>query len=234
MATEAANDPPLVDLRHHGYARTWPQLSNQLIEMRLSVEDLKRAQAAYGLSVELFGMLVRANEAPFLSHTVGTASILAVHGAPTNLVCGGLLHAAFTQGRYATALDKPLERSYRVAIAQRIGPEIEFLVRNYRRYRPADMPVPADAGAYDEEHASVLLIRAANHLEEHLDCGLIYANKIQKQGAEVMQHARVLLPALGYHRLLAELEAAERLMAEMTAPSEELRASGTESRSVAR
>lgn len=233
MANDTVTDPPLTDLRRHGYARTWPQLSNQLIAMLLPVDEIKKIHAAYALSIDLFGSMVRANEAPFLSHTVGTASILAVHGAPTNIVCGGLLHAAYTHGSYATPPDKPLNKPHRLAIAQATSPEVELLARNYRRYRPSEMPVPADAGSYDEGHASVLLIRAANHLEEYLDCGLIYANKAQKQGQEVMQHARVLLPALGYHRLLAEMEAAERLMADMN-PADKIHASNeTGSRRVA-
>jgi (p)ppGpp synthase/HD superfamily hydrolase len=233
MANDTVIDPPLTDLRRHGYARTWPQLSNQLIAMLLPVDEIKKIHAAYSLSVDLFGSMVRANEAPFLSHTVGTASILAVHGAPTNIVCGGLLHAAYTHGTYETPPDRPLNKQHRVAIAQAVSPEVELLARNYRRYRPAELPVPADAGAYDEDHASVLLIRAANHLEEYLDCGLIYANKTQKQGQEVMQHSRVLLPALGYHRLLAEMEAAEKLMADM-GPSDRIQVSaGSASRRVA-
>ncbi len=233
MANETAMDPPLTDLRRHGYARTWPQLSNQLIAMRLPVEEIKRVHASYTLSIDLFGSMVRANEAPFLAHTVGTASILAVHGAPTTIVCGGLIHAAFTHGTYATPPDKPLIKANRVAVANRVGPEVEVLARNYRRYRPAEMPVPADAGGYDEDHASVLLIRAANHLEEYLDCGLIYTNKVQSQGQEVMQHSRLLLPALGYDRLLAEMEAAERLMAEMTAPEQLPTSAATVSRKIA-
>ena len=233
MANDTVSDPPLTDLRRHGYARTWPQLSNQLIAMLLPVDEIKKIHAAYALSIDLFGSMVRANEAPFLSHTVGTASILAVHGAPTKIVCGGLLHAAYTHGTYATPPDKPLNKQNRVAIAQVVSPEVELLARNYRRYRPSEMPVPADASAYDEERASVLLIRAANHLEEYLDCGLIYANKTQKQGQEVMQHSRVLLPAIGYHKLLAEMEAAEKLMAEL-GPADKIHASNaTASRRVA-
>lgn len=232
-AHDSTMDPPLTDLRRHGYARTWPQLSNQLIAMLLPVDEIKRVHAAYALSIDLFGAMVRPNEAPFLTHTVGTASVLAVHGAPTTVVCGGLVHAAYTHGTYATPPDKPLSKQHRVAVAQRVSPEVEVLARNYRRYRPAEMEVPADAGGYDEDHASVLLIRAANHLEEHLDCGLIYANKVQKQGQDVMQHSRVLLPALGYHRLLAEMEAAERLMAEMTAPEQLQASAATVSRKIA-
>jgi len=157
---------------------------------------------------------VRANEAPFLSHTVGTASILAFHGAPPQIVCGGLLHAAYTHGQFATPLDKPLMRAHRLSLARQIGSETEQLVRNYRRYRPELIPLPNSAAGYEEEHAAVLLIRAANHLEEHLDFGLLYANKVQKQAEDVMQHARLLLPSLGYDRFLAELETAERLMSE--------------------
>jgi hypothetical protein len=227
-------DPPLTDLRYHNYARVWPQLSNQLIALRWSVEDLKLAQAAYALSVELFGTMVRANEAPFLSHTVGTGSILAVHGAPPTIVCGGLLHAGYTHGLYGTPPNKPLDRAHRVALAQRVSPEVELIVRNCRRYRPADMPVPGDASGYDQDHAAVLLVRAANHLEEHLDCGLVYANKMQKQGNEVMQHARVLLPSLGYHRLLADLESAERLMADIKPAPTELTPTQIKPRSASR
>lgn len=233
ISSDDRADTPLTDLRHHGYARIWPQLSNQLIALRWPVEDLKLVQAAYALAVDMFGTMVRANETPFLAHIVGTASILAVHGAPPPIVCGGLLHAGYTHGPYETPPDKPLDRAHRLVVAQRVNPVVELIVRNYRRYRPTDTPVPADAGGYDEDHAAVLLIRAANHLEEHLDCGLIYANKVQKQGGEVMQHARVLLPSLGYHRLLADLEAAERLMAELNPAKSDLASQHRISRSVA-
>jgi hypothetical protein len=96
------------------------------------------------------------------------------------------------------------------------------------------MPVPDDANGYDQDHAAVLLVRAANHLEEHLDCGLVYANKMQKQGDEVMQHARILLPSLGYHRLLADLESAERLMADINPAPTEVTSKQIKSRSVSR
>jgi hypothetical protein len=55
------------------------------------------------------------------------------------------------------------------------------------------------------------LIRAANHLEELLDFGHSFVSRVQMRGQAVLVHARLLLPALGYDRLLAEIEAAEQL-----------------------
>ncbi|MEX0810321.1 MAG: DUF6817 domain-containing protein [Dongiaceae bacterium] len=208
---ESETTPPLTDLRQHGYARIWPQLVNQLIALGWSEADMEQAGVKFRFSLTLFGSLYRANGAPFVTHTIGAASILAIHGAPPTLVQGALLHAAYTHGRLAKAPREPLDPAHRNLVTRQVGPVIEELVRNYRRYPPSMVPIPDSVDAYEEEVAAVLLIRAANHLEEQLDFGLAYANKVQKRGTAVLGHAQLLLPALGYDRLLAEIEAAEQL-----------------------
>ncbi|MEX2201654.1 MAG: DUF6817 domain-containing protein [Dongiaceae bacterium] len=203
--------PPLSDLRQHGYARIWPQLANQLIVLGWSEQDMVETGAAFRLSLTLFGSLYRANGAPFVTHTIGTASILAIHGAPKSLVQGALLHAAYTHGKLATPLRATLNAEHRKLVSRQVGSGVEEIARNYRRHPPSLVPVPEKADAYEEDVAAVILVRAANHLEEMLDFGLSYVRKVQKRAAAVLGHARLLLPALGYDRLLAEIEAAERL-----------------------
>jgi (p)ppGpp synthase/HD superfamily hydrolase len=203
--------PPLTDLRQHGYARIWPQLANQLIVLGWSEQVMVETGAAFRLSLTLFGSLYRANGAPFVSHTIGSASILAIHGAPTVLVQGALLHAAYTNGKLATPLRATLNAEHRKLVARQVGSGVEEIIRNYRRYPPSLVPVPEKVDAYEEDVAAVILIRAANHLEEMLDFGLSFVSKAQKRGQSMLAHARLLLPALGYDRLWAEIEAAERL-----------------------
>lgn len=208
---ESETTPPLTDLRQHGYARIWPQLVNQLVALGWSEADMEQASATFRFSLTLFGSLYRANGAPFVTHTVGAASILAIHGAPPVLVQGGLLHAAYTHGRLAKAPRDTLDPAHRNLVTRQVGTVIEELVRNYRRYPPSMVPIPDSVDAYEEDVAAIMLMRAANHLEEQLDFGLAYASKVQKRGAAVLGHSRLLLPALGYDRLLAEIEAAEQL-----------------------
>jgi hypothetical protein len=203
--------PPLTDLRQHGYARIWPQLANQLIALGWSEQDMVETGAAFRLSLTLFGSLYRANGAPFVSHSIGSASILAIHGAPTAVVQGALLHAAYTHGRLATPLRATLNAGQRKLVARQAGSVVEEIVRNYRRYPPSLVPVPEKVDAYEEDVAAALLIRAANHLEELLDFGHSFVSRVQMRGQAVLVHARLLLPALGYDRLLAEIEAAEQL-----------------------
>ncbi|MEX1108493.1 MAG: DUF6817 domain-containing protein [Dongiaceae bacterium] len=184
---------------------------NQLVALGWSETDMEQASATFRFSLTLFGSLYRANGAPFVTHTVGAASILANHGAPPVLVQSALVHAAYTHGRLAKAPRETLDPAHRNLVTRQVGSTVEESVRNYRRYPPSMVPIPDSVDAYEEEVAAVMLMRAANHLEEQLDFGLAYASKVQKRGAAVLGHARLLLPALGYDRLLAEIEAAEQL-----------------------
>src|SRR5215469_10044102 len=74
------------------YAQTNIQLYNQLAELGYTAEDARRVHRAYGLAMQLFTGSYRGSGRPFLSHLVGTASVLASVRAPIEVVTAGLLH----------------------------------------------------------------------------------------------------------------------------------------------
>src|SRR5262249_47294175 len=82
------------------FAQTIIQLHNQLVRDGYTVDDLRQVRRAYDLAATLFGGMLRASGKTFLAHCVGTASTLARFGAPGVVVVAGLLHAAYTHGRF--------------------------------------------------------------------------------------------------------------------------------------
>ena len=68
------------------YAQTNIQLYNQLAELGYTAEDVRRVHRGYGLAMQLFTGSYRGSGRPFLSHLVGTASVLASVRAPISTI----------------------------------------------------------------------------------------------------------------------------------------------------
>src|SRR5262249_60214679 len=80
------------------YAQTNIQLYNQLAELGYTADDVRRVHRAYGLAMQLFTGSYRGSGRPFLSHLVGTASVLASVPAPIEVVTAGPLSFADSSG----------------------------------------------------------------------------------------------------------------------------------------
>ena len=164
----------------HPYAQTNLQLYHQLEQHAYSRPDQLVIREAYELAILLFGDLFRPNGKPFLNHAVGTASILVTLQQPVTVIAAALLHAAYSHGNFGAA-----SGSKREFIHERMGPEIEALIWQYRElvWSPASIERLRDElQGLDTQEAAALRIRLANELEDHLDLGMLYASKGKYSG----------------------------------------------------
>lgn len=207
------------------YAQTNLQLYGQLIDCGYSAKDLAVFRAGYDLALQLFSASFRGSGKPLLSHLVGTASILTSNGQPTTVVCAGLLHAAyalgdFGDGRFGIA---PWKQA-RVRAA--VGATVEDLVARYTGFQWNAHTIPdieARVQALTGPDRDVLVIRLANELEDHLDCGVLYCSNGEKRREYIrspLNRSVLMARQLGLSELADELEAAfaETLAAELPDP----------------
>lgn len=160
------------------YAQTVLQLNSQLRSAGFSRSDQVEIIQAYALAAELFSARFRGCGKTFVSHLVGTASILAAHQAPMRVIVAGLLHAAYEQGDFGHSLRRG-QAVDRVEMIAAIGVDAERLVDGYAR-----MPWTAHAiKSYRREigdlsvfRRELLFIRMANELEDHLNLSVAYCS----------------------------------------------------------
>jgi len=191
------------------YPQTNLQLYAQLRAAAWPVPDLLRVRDAHALARLLFSARYRGSGKPFLAHLVGTAGILAAHGADVATVCAGLVHAAYLQGDFGFHARRSAASRRRIAGA--LGAEAEEIVWRYR-----------ESGWEDPSRDSrTLLVRIANELEETLDSALLYEGPKKRDEAR-----RTLPPAIaaaerqGLKGLAAELREAHDLLLTGSVPFE--------------
>jgi (p)ppGpp synthase/HD superfamily hydrolase len=163
----------------HSYPQTNLQLYNQLLQEGYSENDLIEIEKAYRLAMSIFAGQYRPNGKTFISHLVGTASVLATIRAPVSIVSAGLLHAAYLYGRFGDPR-AGVTKIKRTRVQRAVGPNVEELVRKYsmmrwdadeiRRLNEYKTPLSADV-------QQVILIRLANEIDEYLDLGMLYCSK---------------------------------------------------------
>ncbi|MGH7928384.1 MAG: DUF6817 domain-containing protein, partial [Candidatus Binatia bacterium] len=90
----------MVSSRLHDYAQTNIQLYGQLLAAGYSNEDLRHIRDTYALAAVLFSGRIQPSGKTFISHVVGTASILASIGSNSELICTALLHNVFPNGKF--------------------------------------------------------------------------------------------------------------------------------------
>jgi (p)ppGpp synthase/HD superfamily hydrolase len=191
------------------YPQTNLQLYAQLRAAAWPVADLRRVRDAHALAKLLFSARYRGSGKPFLAHLVGTAGILAAHGADVGTVCAGLVHAAYLQGDFGLRGRRGAAARRRVARA--IGAEAEEIVW---RYTTSSWEAP---GA----DPRVLLVRLANELEETLDLNLLYEGPRKRDVARrTLSAAIAAAERAGHARLAAELREGADLLATARVPAE--------------
>lgn len=149
---------------------------NQLSHAGYSNPDLRLVGHCYELAIDLFAGQFRPSGKPFLTHLIGTASILASLNAAATVVAGGLLHAAYTYGDFGNGR-AGLSKATRKQVRCVIGAEAEELIARYAVLEWNEKTIPAIYRSMDElseADRAVLLIRLANELEDHLDLGALY------------------------------------------------------------
>lgn len=125
----------------YSYAQTNIQLFNQLQEADYDLTDLTCVCDAYALAMRLFTGCFRQSGKTFISHLVGTSSILAQIRASPTTVAAGLLHSAYSHGEFGTA-ERGFSEAKRQQLSVAVGSEVERLVDStqplhgtHRRFR---------------------------------------------------------------------------------------------------
>ncbi|MGE0736768.1 MAG: glycosyltransferase family 2 protein [Alphaproteobacteria bacterium] len=145
---------------------------------------------------------------PTLHRSIRAASLLLAHGAPLTPILGALAHATYDVGRFADR--RILRRLWRrrphwrqrYEVSRRIDWRFEALAVDCSLASWAGTPAPTDQAtlsAYDSNRATALLIRVADAVAQ----GMIGAPPPPRtrELAAVAQHARAVLPVLGYGAL---------------------------------
>jgi len=182
MREDSEKKSPRGMLSRHSYAQTNLQLDIQLSDIEYSQEARVQVLRAYELALQLFSGHYRANGKPFIAHLVGTASILASHGGSLEEIIAGLLHAVYLQGEYGDG-GTGISGRRRRWIKQFVSTEVEELLTAYTRLPWNDQAIKKIQSEVEDLpplQRSVVFIRLANDLEDHLDLGLLYTSKSKK------------------------------------------------------
>ena len=160
-------------------------------------------RSAYELAMELFAGRYRACGRPFVSHLVGTASVLARHGAEHELVVAGVLHAAYEHGDFGTGRTGALP-DHRRRVRDVAGSRVEDLVARYHA-----LDTDRVSAALDVADHPLVRMRVANEIDDCLDRGLLYSG--EKRYALIAPRVERFAEAaddLGWHAMAAELREA--------------------------
>ena len=192
------------------YAQNILQLHAQLRETGASPDDQQYLSRAHRLASELFSGQSRASDKPFLEHLVATASILVACRAPLPVAAAGLLHAAYEAGDFGVGLLRR-HADKRAEVARRVGAEAEdYLERYFRLHWTGDriQSLAARAGSLPPREQHIVLMRLANELEEHTDCGIQFCANAEQRLARMRSlgpHLTNIARAIGQVDLASEL-----------------------------
>ncbi len=176
------------------YAQTNIQLYNQLGHSECLHGDLALVRSAYELAVRLFAGLYRPSGKTFLSHVVGTASILhEIKGKPA-LTAAGLLHSAYTHGDFGFA-GRISTRARSKRLIEVVGTETEAYVRMYTEHPRIMCHTDELQERIDEMTLAgreVVLLHVANELEDHLNGGILYCHNAAKHRDKLAARCELL------------------------------------------
>ena len=195
----------------HSYAQTNRQLFSQMQQKGYSPAEVVKVCAAHELARTLVTGFYRPSGSPFISHLVGTASVLAGLRVPVELVIAGLLHAAYMHGDFGT-LRRGATAKNREVVRQAVGAEVEEYVA---RYTALEWRRKTIDGLKDRMNSmnfvdrNVVLICLANWLEHLLDFDILCGPGVDRRLQAIMRRGPILVDAahmLGYPSLGEELE----------------------------
>jgi (p)ppGpp synthase/HD superfamily hydrolase len=206
------------------YAQTNLQLYAQLRRTGADESDLALVRSGYDLAMHLCPASFRGSGKPLLAHLVGTASILALIGQSARVVTAGLLHAVYVFGDFGDA-SRGSGDARRARVREAVGAAVEDLIFRYSHFDWNSQTIPAirerlsSLSALERE---VLVIRLANELEDHLDCGVLYCGNGEQRRAYIrspLNQSVDMARVLGQTRLAEALAEAfqETLQADLPA-----------------
>lgn len=158
-------------------AQTNLQLYNALRAKGLPPDDLALVNRAYELSTSLYSGYFQADGKPFVAHSVGVASILAELDLPTEIIAVGLLHNVYGNGDFGDGRVDAATRSRRRLVRAAVGERIEELLIRFRELRIGPHTVEAvrkTLPSLGEVDRRLVCVELADHLEKHVDLGVLY------------------------------------------------------------
>lgn len=207
------------------YAQTNIQLFNQLQRDGYRTGQLRMIADAYSLSAQLFTTRFETSGKCFMSHVVGTASILSANAAPAELVAAGLVHNVYRNGDFGD-YRKKITESKRRRIRNTIGETAEqyvygFATRNWNAagLRETHEQLPA----MQELERQVVLLYLADQLEKHQDLEILYRRDYQQHCRYYQEFGPLLVDMagqLGYAGLARQLQNAIQITLGSMVPEE--------------
>ena len=158
-------------------AQTNLQLYNQMLAQGRSVEELAFAKRAYDLASLIYSAHYQADGKPFISHTVGVASILCDLGLPIEVIAFGLIHNVYGNGDFGDGRQHQSTAARRLRVREAVGREVEELVHRFRHFRITGRTVDrieSELDSYGEVERHLILTDLADHLEKYADDGVLY------------------------------------------------------------
>lgn len=153
------------------FAQTVLELYQQLDQSGWSGDDQAGVARSYQFATQTMGAALRPSGKHFLHHVVGTASIVVWMGQPSVVAQAALLHAIYRHGDWGLISDP------RSTLRRHVGDNVEELTWRYSNLEwNAGVVEGLAKGAIDIESVdpTLLRMRLANHLEDHLDRGMLY------------------------------------------------------------
>jgi (p)ppGpp synthase/HD superfamily hydrolase len=177
------------------YAQTIHQLYQQLRTDTWSDAELIAVKVAHDVASDLFAGRMQSSGKPLLCHCVGTASILAAHGAPREVVAAGLLHNVYAAGDFGDGRKGATARR-RHEMQSRVGRDIEQYLHGFARFRwkrTEFAQICAAIRPSDAFQRHVVLLRLADECEHLVDAGLLYRPNSRLRLQELVDGSALLL-----------------------------------------
>jgi (p)ppGpp synthase/HD superfamily hydrolase len=193
------------------FPQTILQLYAELLDRKYDEAQLIAIRRAYEFQCRIFTGLLSGSGKSQWEHGIGTAGILVLVGAPLHLIQAAFVHNVYGLGDFGDGHLRVVTPRRREVVRQAIGERAERCVERFREIAwnvdgVARMLEQFDD--IDELTRETLVLRLADHLEHHLDAGLLY-----RPSEMLVQRAaplRLLLPELarrlGYPQFVDYLE----------------------------
>ena len=158
-------------------AQTNLQLYNQMLAQGRRHEELGLVKSDYDLASLIYSAHYQADGKPFISHTVGVASILGHLDLPIEVVAFGLVHNVYGNGDFGDGRRYKTSAERRRRVRDAVGLEVETFVHRFHRFRINKQTIDrieAELDSYGELERLMILTDLADHLEKYVDDGVLY------------------------------------------------------------
>ena len=158
------------------FAQTYLQLHHQIRRLGYSKDDIEYCRRVYEFAMQVFSGYVQGNGKSFLSHGVGTASILACSKFPIQVIAAGLLHNGYAEADFVDG-KKGSTPAHQKTILRVVGQETEaYLVAFHTLGWDPDLfaSIRDQLMGSDSVKQTAVLLYLADHLEHNLDHGNLH------------------------------------------------------------